>query len=178
MSRAPVLGRLWLLPIIRSSKYRALPAVYALCLAMAVGCDKADSDKPGVVDELKSALITDVEYYKMVDEVMAEPDAWTGKLLRVHGYVEAGSIAEQRAEHEVRLRFVMEQKGARLVVEHAGPAPDTFKDLAEVVAKGRIVRVGDGYVLRSTELLAKCPSKYDGRSEGPSSPSNRPKNVF
>jgi cytochrome c-type biogenesis protein CcmE len=102
------------------------------------------------------------EYYKMVDEVMVEPSEWVDKSLRVHGFVEAGSIDEEIVDQKMHRSFVLENQGQRIVVRHVGPVPDTFKDLSEVVAKGRLVQADGGYVLEASELSAKCPSKYEG----------------
>ena len=41
---------------------------------------------------LWSTLREGTEYYKHVDEVMANPQAWEGKQLQLHGYVVPGSI--------------------------------------------------------------------------------------
>ena len=101
------------------------------------------------------------DYYKHVHEVTSEPDTWTDKSLKVHGFVEAGSIQESIQGNETVRLFVLEYEGQRLTVRHKGPKPDTFKDLAEVVAQGRLVREGDGYVLVASNLMAKCPSKYE-----------------
>lgn len=107
--------------------------------------------------------ISHAEYYKMVDEVMAEPNKYEGKTLRIHGYVEAGSIQEEIVNQQTLRTFVLEHNGKAIHVKHEGPAPDTFKDLSEVVANGRFIETGDGqYVLEATELMAKCPSKYEG----------------
>ncbi|WP_428269373.1 cytochrome c maturation protein CcmE [Haliangium sp.] len=104
----------------------------------------------------------DVQYYKMVDELMVEPDNWTGKTMKVHGWVEAGSIDERISNQQVTRTFVLHNKGKRLEVEHKGPKPDTFKDLSEVVAEGQVVQKDGRYVLVADNLMAKCPSKYEG----------------
>jgi cytochrome c-type biogenesis protein CcmE len=101
-------------------------------------------------------------YYKMVDEVTAAPDTWEGKVLKVHGWVEAGSIKEEVVDQEMHRTFILEHKGRRIVVRNTGPKPDTFKDKAEVVAEGRIVLENGEPVLVATNLMAKCPSKYEG----------------
>jgi cytochrome c-type biogenesis protein CcmE len=106
-----------------------------------------------------------VQYYKMVDELLAEPDGWVDKTLRVHGFVEAGSIQERIVDQRSETTFMVENNGARIRVEHTGPKPDTFKDLSEVVAKGRLVHEGDEYVFYASELMAKCPSKYEGAAQ-------------
>lgn len=101
-------------------------------------------------------------YYKMVDEVAAAPDIWDGKILKVHGWVEAGSIHEAVQDQEMHRSFVLEHKGRRILVKNTGPKPDTFRDKAEVVAEGKIVLENGEPVLIATNLMAKCPSKYEG----------------
>jgi cytochrome c-type biogenesis protein CcmE len=109
------------------------------------------------------------EYYKMVDELNTElkdkPDKWNGKTIKVHGYVEAGSIKEDIVNQKTVRTFVLENKGQIIRVKHEGPKPDTFKDLSEVVAVGSLVKEGDQYVVHATELMAKCPSKYEGAGQ-------------
>ncbi len=117
----------------------------------------------GVGYLLLSSFMGSAQTYKMVEELMTEPARWEGKIMRVHGFVEAGSIAESISGQSTRRTFVLENKGARISVTHSGPVPDTFKDRSEVVAKGTITEQGPEYVLVATELSAKCPSKYEGQ---------------
>ena len=106
--------------------------------------------------------MAEAEYYKHVDEVTIEPDRWEDKSLKVHGFVEAGSIDEQIVDQATVRTFVLEYQGERIRVHHKGPKPDTFRDTSEVVAQGRLVKEESGeYVLHATELMAKCPSKYE-----------------
>ena len=44
---------------------------------------------------LWGTLAEGTEYYMHVDEVMAEPEAWYGKKLQVHGYVVEGSAVSE-----------------------------------------------------------------------------------
>lgn len=105
----------------------------------------------------------DAEYYHHVDELMEAPESWEGKNLRIHGFVEPGSLHEEVVGQRMERRFVLEHEGERIEVKHAGPAPDTFRELSEVVAMGRLVRGDDGrYMIDARELTAKCPSKYEG----------------
>jgi cytochrome c-type biogenesis protein CcmE len=105
----------------------------------------------------------DAEYYRYVDELMEDPEPWEGRNLRVNGFVEPGSIVEEVVDQRLERTFVIEREGRRIKVKHVGPAPDTFRDLSEVVAMGQLARDGDGnYVLEATEIMAKCPSKYEG----------------
>ncbi len=105
--------------------------------------------------------LAEAEYYKHVNEVTLEPDRWLDKSLKVHGFVEPGSI-EERIEGQSTVRsFILQYEGERIKVRHTGPKPDTFRDLAEVVAKGKLVASSDGPTVEASELMAKCPSKYE-----------------
>jgi cytochrome c-type biogenesis protein CcmE len=100
--------------------------------------------------------------YRMVDKLMTEPQRFVGKEMRIHGDVEAGSIIETIQDQQMRRTFVVTKGGKRILVRHEGPKPDTFKDLSEVVATGTLKQVGTEYEFHATELMAKCPSKYEG----------------
>ena len=104
----------------------------------------------------------DAQHYRMVDALMSEPARWVGKEMRIHGWVEPGSI-HQRIEAQITRRdFVLAKSGKTIAVTFDGPAPDTFRDQAEVVALGTLVERNGGYVFEAKELMAKCPSKYEG----------------
>jgi len=105
------------------------------------------------------------EYYKHVDEVVPDLSKWTGKPMQLHGYVVPGSIQKRLSKESGRLeyRFKEINCGQEIDVYYAGVVPDTFKDGAEVVVKGEL----DGSSFHSTEVMAKCPSKYQA-SAGPS----------
>lgn len=98
----------------------------------------------------------------MANELMADPQAQVGKTLRVHGYVEAGSIKEEIVGQLATRTFVLTREGKRVRVYSEGPKPDTFRDQSEVVATGVWSEENGDYVLRAHELSAKCPSKYQG----------------
>lgn len=140
----------------------------ALTAAVAVG---------GIAFVLRSSA--SAERYFHVEELMAKelPD-WTGKELKVHGFVEAGTIVEKIENQETQRTFVLQNKGKKIRVFSSGPKPDTFKDQSEVVATGHLVPAAEfrplaqqlgvvidsdmPYVVQASELMAKCPSKYDG----------------
>ncbi len=46
---------------------------------------------------LFSTLGGATEYYKLVNEVMVQPEPWYGKKLQLHGYAEAGRRASRTA---------------------------------------------------------------------------------
>jgi cytochrome c-type biogenesis protein CcmE len=135
--------------------------------------------------------VSHAQHYMMVDELVKTPlEEWNGKELKVHGYVEAGSIVENVVGQVEHRSFVLQKEGKRIRVFSQGPKPDTFKDQSEVVATGRLVKASEmqalatelckakgdktpigcpirsdaeqTWVVDSTDLMAKCPSKYDG----------------
>ena len=110
---------------------------------------------------LIATSIGDAEYYKHVHQVLDEPERFENTMLKVHGFVEAGSIKEEIRNQTTERTFVLQYEGQRIAVSHSGPKPDTFRDLSEVVARGKLVLVDGEYKLEAVELMAKCPSKYE-----------------
>jgi len=51
-----------------------------------------------------STLRDGTEYFKHVDEVMANPQAWEGKPLQLHGYVVPGSILKRTDTLEYKFK--------------------------------------------------------------------------
>ena len=72
------------------------------------------------------------EYYKHVDEVMANPEQWYGKKLQLHGFAKQVT----RKPSSLEYRFKVESNGHVVTATYNGVVPDTFKDDAEVVLKG------------------------------------------
>ena len=107
-----------------------------------------------------STLSEGTEYYKHVDEVMTNPAAWQGKNLQLHGFVVPKSI--RRRPDSLDWRFEVQSKGQVVQASYSGVVPDTFKDEAEVVLKGRLT--SDGFHVSPDGVMAKCPSKYEAKS--------------
>lgn len=105
-------------------------------------------------------------YFHGADEVLADPDAFQGRRIRLGGFVEEGSIGQRPGtlEYQFAVRPVEgmlkypEMADESLVVRYTGIVPDTFKDDAEVIVTG--VLGGNG-IFEGQELIAKCPSKYE-----------------
>ena len=110
---------------------------------------------------LYSTLSEGTEYYKHVDEVMANPEAWQGKRLQLHGFVQ-GQPARKRDSLEYR--FDVHQNGKVIRAYYTGIVPDTFKEDAEVVLKGRLAQDGTFHVEKDG-VMAKCPSKYEPQAK-------------
>ena len=107
-----------------------------------------------------STLSEGTEYYKHVDEVMANPGAWHCKRLQLHGFVVDHSIL--RRPDTLDYRFQVQSNGKIVPVRYSGVVPDTFKDGAEVVLKGQLV--GDYFDVEPNGVMAKCPSKYEAKT--------------
>ncbi len=109
---------------------------------------------------LFSTLGEATEYYKHVDEVMTQPDAWYGKNLQLHGF--AKSVA--RKPNSLEWRFQVESNGQVVTATYKGVVPDTFKNDAEVVLKGTLSP--EGFSVAPNGVMAKCPSKYEPSKTG------------
>ena len=106
------------------------------------------------------ASLDDAQYYEFVDVVVTHPDKWVDKDLKVHGYVVPGTIEDTGGG--THWAFQIERNGKHIAVEFSGVKQDNLKDRSEVVAQGRLHEVGGDLVLVSNDLMAKCPSKYQG----------------
>src|SRR5262249_43490343 len=65
----------------------------------------------GAVGYLLASGISSGEYYKHVDEVMQNPQAWQGKRLQVHGRVAKGSIERRVTGTFPEYRFAIVNNG-------------------------------------------------------------------
>jgi len=133
----------------------------------------------GGVGFLVRSSVSSAQHYKMVDDLLSSDlSSWKDKELKVHGWVESGSIVEKVVNQETHRTFLLQKGGKKIRVFSVGPKPDTFKDQSEVVATGHLVPAAQvkelasslgvalesdmQWVVDSSELMAKCPSKYDG----------------
>ena len=105
-----------------------------------------------------TSLAEGTEYYKHVDEVMADPAAWHGKKLQLHGFVVDKSIL--RKPDTLEYRFQIQNNGQVVNASYTGVVPDTFKGGSEVVLKGYLGP--NGFEVNPHDgVMAKCPSKYE-----------------
>jgi cytochrome c-type biogenesis protein CcmE len=114
-----------------------------------------------------STLREGTEYFKHVDEVMADRSAWEGKPMQLHGYVVPGSILVKQSTLEYKFKVQNNparsgQAGNVVEASYKGIVPDTFKDEAEVVLKGRLTP--QGFHTDPNGVVAKCPSKYEAKA--------------
>ena len=85
---------------------------------------------------LYTTMAEGTEYYKHVDEVMAQPDQWYGKKLQLHGFVVPNSI--NRNPKSMDYWFQVQSNGQIVTATYTGVVPDTFKSDSEVVLKGEL----------------------------------------
>lgn len=102
------------------------------------------------------------EYYKHVDEVQREITTLRGRRLQLHGYVQPGSILRKldRDHQQMEYKFTVVNCDVAMQVRYLGLVPDTFKEKAEVVIKGKLE---NDELFIAQEISAKCPSKYDSK---------------
>ena len=114
-----------------------------------------------------STLQDGTEYFKHVDEVMTNPQAWEGKPLQLHGYVVPGSILKRQDTLEYKFKVQNNpirdvNQGHVVEASYTGIVPDTFKGEAEVVLRGKLTSTG--FHTEPNGVVAKCPSKYEAKS--------------
>lgn len=109
-------------------------------------------------------------YFHGADAVLAKADDLEGKRIRLGGHVVKGSILQKPGtlEYQFQVKPVREmlkypeQADGAVTVRYEGIVPDTFKDDAEVIVTGVL---GDDRLFRGSELVAKCPSKYEAEEK-------------
>ena len=98
--------------------------------------------------------------YVYVEQVAADPDHFVGREIKVHGNAVPGTVQQAKNGD---YRFVIEHEGQKLHVHFTNMLPDTFVDGGEVVLTGKLNHSGD--VLESSDMTAKCPSKYESEPD-------------
>jgi cytochrome c-type biogenesis protein CcmE len=109
-----------------------------------------------------TSLRDGAEYFKHVDEVVADRQALQGRQLQLHGYVIPGSIQYAGLDYRFKVQnnpIRAGEPGHVMNVTYSGIVPDTFKGEAEVVLRGKLS--ADGFHTDPNGVIAKCPSKYE-----------------
>ena len=114
-----------------------------------------------------STLQDGTEYFKHVDEVMVNPQAWENKPLQLHGYVVPGSIMKRQDTLEYKFKVQNNpirdvNQGHVVEASYTGIVPDTFMGEAEVVLRGKLD--AKGFHTEPNGVVAKCPSKYQEKA--------------
>jgi cytochrome c-type biogenesis protein CcmE len=101
-------------------------------------------------------------YSVSADELLAKKEEFRGRALRVQGKLVKGSLRHRAEPCEYRF-VIASSTGPGLEVRYPECIlPDTFRDVpgmeVEVTAEGTL---GEANYLEATQIMAKCPSKYD-----------------
>lgn len=111
------------------------------------------------------------QYFQNLEDFHAQSTSLVGRSARVHGYVANASI--ERDLEQKLVRFAVQNDpphaggpvGEVLFVEYRSlETPDLFKDGAEVVVEGQLVRNAGSQVFAADNLMAKCPSKFEAKA--------------
>ncbi len=112
-------------------------------------------------------------YFHGADVIIVDPGTYVGQRIRMGGHVEKDSIMQKPGtlEYQFEVKPVdkpgmlkhPEALGKTITVRYKGIVPDTFKDDAEVIVTGKLQPGGELFI--ASELLAKCPSKYEAEEK-------------
>jgi cytochrome c-type biogenesis protein CcmE len=118
----------------------------------------------GAISFLMFSGINDsMVYYYRISEVLERAPSLQDKGIRVSGFVAPGSIQTRPSESVVEFVVFEKDSDQTITVVYQGLIPDTFKDHAEVVVEGAFDL--ENRTFHATNLLAKCPSKYESQGE-------------
>ncbi|TFG28466.1 cytochrome c maturation protein CcmE [Candidatus Thorarchaeota archaeon] len=99
------------------------------------------------------------DVYVSVDAVTAEPDVYMGRTLQVKGFLQPGSLSVTSEN----VTLVIAGNTTTLLVILIGELPDMI-DGQEIVAVGSLE---SATILRATNILVQCPSKYEATTTTP-----------
>ena len=99
----------------------------------------------------------DAVFAYTVDQAATKVGELEGKKFRVRGTVLEGTVKHKPGTLDTRFDLVHE--GETITVSYDKPLPDTFKAGIEVIAEGEL---GQDGALEADNVIAKCPSKYEG----------------
>jgi len=122
---------------------------------------------------VSSSLSESMEFFHPADVVIVKGAELVGQRMRMGGHVVKASIFHKPDSLEYQFDVTPipgmvkhpEALGKSIAVHYAGVVPDTFKDDAEVIVTGKL---GANGVFEATDLLAKCPSKYEAAQKNAS----------
>ena len=101
-----------------------------------------------------------VNPYIPVSDIAANQAQYEGKSLQIIGAVEPGSLIRT---NDGSISFTLIDDGGSIKVTYRGVPPQNLEDEGnQVVVLGTL---GDEGEIESTQLLVKCPSKYEGEDQ-------------
>lgn len=100
-------------------------------------------------------------YYKTVEETLQARDQFETTPVRVNGLLVPGSIKQK--PNTDSFKFELQKNETILEIEYSGILPDTMTEGKELVVQGTLVP--GKKTLAATEILTKCPSKYEKEAQ-------------
>ena len=100
-------------------------------------------------------------YYRTVEEALAERLEFEKTPVRINGLLVPDSITQKPGTDQ--FRFKLKKNKSVIDIEYAGILPDTMREGKELVVEGTLIPGKNA--LDATEILTKCPSKYEKEAE-------------
>lgn len=107
---------------------------------------------------VSSGMQETMVYSVTAKELLANPDKFAGRGVRLEGKVVEGSLIKQ---HATSCGFSIASESTTLPVHYDGILPDTFRENHDVVLEGEY---GNG-VFTARQIFTKCASKYEAVPE-------------
>jgi cytochrome c-type biogenesis protein CcmE len=128
-----------------------------------------------------SSTLANANYFMTVSELLTQKQELVGKNIRMSGAIIGSSIVYDPQKMDLSFQVAeipgdykeIDRRGGlaqvlaeavndptlpRLTIHYQGPKPDLMKDEAQAIVTGSLDQNG---VFQATELLMKCPSKYE-----------------
>jgi len=100
-------------------------------------------------------------YFLTIDELQAKGVAIENQTVRVSGWVDMETVEFDNKNLMLTFDITNDAGIERLPIVFNGPKPDQMREGTEAVVEGKF----DGETFTATNLLLKCPSKYEGEPE-------------
>jgi cytochrome c-type biogenesis protein CcmE len=128
-----------------------------------------------------SSTMANANYFMTVSELLSQKQELSGKNIRMSGAIIGSTIDYDPQKMDLTFQVAeipgdykeIDRRGGlakvlaeavndptlpRLTIHYQGPKPDLMKDEAQAIVTGSLDQNG---VFQATELLMKCPSKYE-----------------
>ena len=128
-----------------------------------------------------SSTMANANYFMTVSELLTQKQELAGKNIRMSGAIIGSSIVYDSQKMDLTFEVAeipgdykeIDRRGGlakvlyeavndpslpRMTIHYLGPKPDLMKDEAQAIVTGSLDQNG---VFQATELLMKCPSKYE-----------------
>jgi cytochrome c-type biogenesis protein CcmE len=134
-----------------------------------------------VVYLIVSSTQAAAQYYLTIDELQTRSDSLGDRDLKVSGAVDGDTISYDAKSLTLRFtavnvpadldeieqggglaevlhKAILDENASRIEIEYIGPKPDLLRHEAQAIVTGRM---GEDGVFHATELLLKCPTRYE-----------------